>query len=109
MLSFSIGRRGCPTVNLGSTITTMLLARLLQGFSWRLPLTVSKIELNESDGDLFLAEPLHAKAQSRLAEKIPIHAEEFVAVLGQPRTVGGRERGIEKTRTEVELWMGVTF
>ncbi|XP_070031685.1 isoleucine N-monooxygenase 1-like [Nicotiana tomentosiformis] len=36
-LSFSIGRRGCPGVKLGSTITTMLLARLLQGFTWSLP------------------------------------------------------------------------
>ncbi|KAF7154631.1 hypothetical protein RHSIM_Rhsim01G0043600 [Rhododendron simsii] len=70
MLSFSIGRRGCPAVNLGSTITTMLMARLLQGFSWKLPPTVAKIELNESDGDLSLAEPLHAKAHPRLAETV---------------------------------------
>ncbi|KAF7120911.1 hypothetical protein RHSIM_Rhsim13G0059200 [Rhododendron simsii] len=65
MLSFSIGRRGCPGVTLGSTLTTMLMARLLQGFSWELPPTMSKIELKESAKDLFLAEPLHAKARPR--------------------------------------------
>ncbi|KAK1418307.1 hypothetical protein QVD17_27450 [Tagetes erecta] len=34
MLSFSTGKRGCPGVILGSTITTMLLARMIQGFAW---------------------------------------------------------------------------
>ncbi|KAH7866514.1 hypothetical protein Vadar_021325 [Vaccinium darrowii] len=70
MLSFSTGRRGCAGVNLGSTMTAMLMARLLQGFSWELPSTVSKIELNESAKDLFLAEPLHVKARPRLAETL---------------------------------------
>ncbi|KAH7866154.1 hypothetical protein Vadar_016351 [Vaccinium darrowii] len=70
MLSFSTGRRGCAGVNLGSTMTAMLMARLLQGFSWELPSTVSKIELNESAEDLFLAEPLHVKARPRLAETL---------------------------------------
>ncbi|KAH7838147.1 hypothetical protein Vadar_022559 [Vaccinium darrowii] len=70
IFSFSTGRRGCPGVNLGSTITVMLMARLLQGFSWELPPTVSKIELNESAEDLFLAEPLNAKALPRLAESV---------------------------------------
>ncbi|KAH7838712.1 hypothetical protein Vadar_030233 [Vaccinium darrowii] len=73
MLSFSTGRRGCPGVNLGSAMATMLMARLLQGFSWELPPTMSKIELNESAGDLSLAEPLHAKAQPRLAEVVYHH------------------------------------
>nr|XP_016487180.1 PREDICTED: uncharacterized protein LOC107807333 [Nicotiana tabacum] len=36
LLSFSIGRRGCPGMQLGSTITIMLIARLLQGFTWSL-------------------------------------------------------------------------
>ncbi|KAG5541745.1 hypothetical protein RHGRI_021540 [Rhododendron griersonianum] len=70
MLSFSIGRRGCPGVTLGSTMTTMLMARLLQGFSWEVPPTVSKIELKESAKDLFLAEPLLAKARPRLDETL---------------------------------------
>ncbi|KAH7845396.1 hypothetical protein Vadar_001497 [Vaccinium darrowii] len=68
ILSFSTGRRGCPGVNLGSTMATMLMARLLQGFSWELPPTMSKIDLNESAENLLLAEQLHAKAQPRLAE-----------------------------------------
>lgn len=33
LLSFSIGRRGCPAVKL----VQQLLARLLQGFTWALP------------------------------------------------------------------------
>ncbi|KAL0346649.1 UNVERIFIED_CONTAM: Isoleucine N-monooxygenase 1 [Sesamum calycinum] len=37
MISFSIGRRGCPAVLLGSTMATILLARLIQGFSWNPP------------------------------------------------------------------------
>ncbi|KAH7838367.1 hypothetical protein Vadar_025522 [Vaccinium darrowii] len=73
MLSFSTGRRGCSGVNLGSAMATMLMARLLQGFSWELPPTMLKIELNESAGDLSLAEPLHAKAQPRLAEVVYHH------------------------------------
>ncbi|GKG17202.1 valine N-monooxygenase 1-like protein [Tanacetum coccineum] len=36
MLSFSTGRRGCPGVLLGSTMSVMLLARLVQGFTWEL-------------------------------------------------------------------------
>ncbi|KAI7983994.1 Isoleucine N-monooxygenase 2 [Camellia lanceoleosa] len=66
MLSFSTGRRGCAGVTLGSTIATMLMARLLQGFSWKLPPTTSKIELKECANDLFLAKPLVALAEPRL-------------------------------------------
>ena len=33
ILSFSTGRRGCPGFVLGSTMTIILLARLIQGFS----------------------------------------------------------------------------
>ncbi|KAL8475520.1 hypothetical protein ACS0TY_028250 [Phlomoides rotata] len=35
MFSFSTGRRGCPGIVLGSTMTTILLAKLIQGFSWK--------------------------------------------------------------------------
>lgn len=45
MLSFSTGRRGCPGVVLGSTMTTMLLARLIQGFRWGPPLATNSIHL----------------------------------------------------------------
>ncbi|XP_052207725.1 tyrosine N-monooxygenase-like [Diospyros lotus] len=70
MLSFSIGRRGCAGVTLGSAITTMLMARLLQGFTWKLPPKVSKIELKESANTLFLAKPLLVLAEPRLAENL---------------------------------------
>ncbi|KAK3157481.1 hypothetical protein QOZ80_2AG0123080 [Eleusine coracana subsp. coracana] len=36
-VSFSTGRRGCPAVPLGSCVTMMLFARLLQGFTWTAP------------------------------------------------------------------------
>ncbi|KAG6400038.1 hypothetical protein SASPL_141526 [Salvia splendens] len=55
ILSFSTGRQGCPTLELGSTTTTMLLARLIQGFSWKQPLDTSTIDLAESKHDLSLA------------------------------------------------------
>ncbi|KAK2999063.1 hypothetical protein RJ639_023117 [Escallonia herrerae] len=70
MLSFSIGRRGCIGVNLGSTMTTMLLARLLQGFTWSMPPNVESIELIESVGDLFLATHSLALGRPRLAPSL---------------------------------------
>nr|XP_027083760.1 isoleucine N-monooxygenase 2-like [Coffea arabica] len=58
-LSFSIGRRGCPGVQLGSTMSIMLLARLLHSFTWEIPRGLSRIDLTES--------PLFAIAKPRLA------------------------------------------
>nr|GEZ59500.1 cytochrome P450 [Tanacetum cinerariifolium] len=66
MISFSTGKRGCPAVSLGSTITTMLLTRMIQGFSWGIPGNQSSIELAESNNDLSLAKPLVAVAKPRL-------------------------------------------
>ncbi|KAL0406406.1 UNVERIFIED_CONTAM: Valine N-monooxygenase 1 [Sesamum latifolium] len=67
MISFSTGRRGCPGVVLGSTMATILLARLIQGFSWtRPPSAPSNIDLVESEGDLLMAKPLIAYARPRL-------------------------------------------
>ena len=65
-ISFSTGRRGCPGTTLGTAMTIMLLARLLQGFSWSLPPNQNEIDLKESMDDLFLAKPLHAHAKPRL-------------------------------------------
>ncbi|XP_059648706.1 phenylalanine N-monooxygenase CYP79D16-like [Cornus florida] len=70
ILSFSTGRRGCPGITLGSTITTMLLARLLQGFTWSVPPNVSSIDLTESLDSLLLAKPLLALAKPRLKENL---------------------------------------
>ncbi|KAJ4954018.1 hypothetical protein NE237_030850 [Protea cynaroides] len=69
-ISFSTGRRGCMGAALGSIITFMLLARLLQGFSWEVPHGEPMIKLNESMTDLFLAKSLIAHAKPRL----PVHA-----------------------------------
>ncbi|KAM7501714.1 hypothetical protein LguiB_000618 [Lonicera macranthoides] len=70
LLSFSTGRRGCAGVQLGSTITTMLLARLLQGFTWSAPRTEQRIDLTESRDSLFKENPLLALARPRLAEHL---------------------------------------
>ncbi|XP_002464329.1 tyrosine N-monooxygenase-like [Sorghum bicolor] len=68
-VSFSAGRRGCPGVSLGSSVTMMLFARLLQGFTWTKPPGVRAIKLMESTTSLTLAEPLFLQAQPRL----PVH------------------------------------
>ncbi|XP_022746283.1 tyrosine N-monooxygenase-like [Durio zibethinus] len=65
-ISFSTGRRGCIGVALGTEMTAMLFARLIQGFKWNVPPNESKIDLSESEDDLFLAKPLHALAKPRL-------------------------------------------
>ncbi|KAJ4976575.1 hypothetical protein NE237_001681 [Protea cynaroides] len=77
-ISFSTGRRGCIGVELGSVMTSMLLARLLQGFSWEVPHGESMIKLNESRTDLFLAQPLIAHAKPRLPEHVyPAHKNNY--------------------------------
>ncbi|XP_062225176.1 tyrosine N-monooxygenase-like [Phragmites australis] len=66
-ISFSAGRRGCPAVSLGTSITMMLFARLLQGFTWSKPPCVDKIELQESATSLTLYKPLVLQAKPRLS------------------------------------------
>ncbi|XP_016469973.2 isoleucine N-monooxygenase 2 [Nicotiana tabacum] len=68
LLSFSIGRRGCPGVKLGSTITTMLLARLLQGFTWSLPPNFPGNDLTDNypESAFLCTMPFFAKAKPRL-------------------------------------------
>ncbi|XP_039168244.1 tyrosine N-monooxygenase [Eucalyptus grandis] len=63
LISFSTGRRGCIAIQLGTTMTVMLLARLIQGFNWSKPPSVSSINLIESMDDLSLAEPLILQAE----------------------------------------------
>ncbi|WRX11978.1 Cytochrome P450 - like 10 [Theobroma cacao] len=65
-ISFSTGRRGCMAVALGTAMTVMLLARLLQGFTWRVPPNEASIDLSEANDDLFMAKPLQALGQPRL-------------------------------------------
>ncbi|GLT76446.1 hypothetical protein SLA2020_481030 [Shorea laevis] len=69
-ISFTTGRRGCPGIMLGTSVTVMLFARLLQGFSWELPPNQSKIDLSEAGDSLFLAKPLVALAKPRLPENL---------------------------------------
>ncbi|WVY98534.1 hypothetical protein V8G54_030685 [Vigna mungo] len=69
-ISFSTGRRGCPGVSLGTTMTVMLFARLLHGFTWTAPSNVSKVNLCESNDGLNLAEPLMAVAKPRLQPQL---------------------------------------
>ncbi|XP_050378084.1 tryptophan N-monooxygenase CYP79A68-like [Argentina anserina] len=64
-ISFTTGRRSCPGGTLGTTITVMLLARLLQGFTWNMPPHVDKIDLTEAHS-LFKLRPLYAHAKPRL-------------------------------------------
>ncbi|KAJ4753441.1 Cytochrome P450 [Rhynchospora pubera] len=65
-ISFSAGRRGCIAQNLGTVMSVMLLARLLQGFSWSMPRGQSAIDLVESDKNLNLSKPLVLQAKPRL-------------------------------------------
>ncbi|KAF2598336.1 hypothetical protein F2Q68_00007096 [Brassica cretica] len=64
------GRRGCMGSNIGSAMTYMLLARLIQGFTWSSVSGEGKIDILESKSDLFMAKPLHAIATPRLAPRI---------------------------------------
>ncbi|PWA84265.1 hypothetical protein CTI12_AA156370 [Artemisia annua] len=70
MLSFSTGRRGCPGVLLGSTMSVMLLARLVQGFTWELPYSEPYVDLKENLHDLAKAKPLLALAKPRLPHNL---------------------------------------
>ncbi|XP_044318182.1 tyrosine N-monooxygenase-like [Triticum aestivum] len=66
-ISFSSGRRGCPGISLGTSMTMMLFARMLQGFTWTKPPGVKSISLQERNAGLTLAEPLVLQATPRLA------------------------------------------
>lgn len=66
LITFSTGRRGCPGLNLGTTMTIMLFARLLHGFTWSVPPNQTFIELFESYEGTTKAKPLVALAEPRL-------------------------------------------
>ena len=70
MLSFSTGRRGCAGVLFGSTMTIMLLASLIQGFNWELPLNELHVNLKENLHDLSKAKPLLAIAKPRMPHQL---------------------------------------
>ncbi|CAL1353455.1 unnamed protein product [Linum trigynum] len=64
-ISFSTGRRGCVGTVLGTCMATMLLARLLQCFTWTAP--SGGVDLAEAENELSLATPLLAFPEPRLA------------------------------------------
>ncbi|KAI3844148.1 hypothetical protein MKW92_032042 [Papaver armeniacum] len=68
-MSFGIGRRGCPGIQLGSLMSIMLLARLLQAFDWIPPDGQSMIDLSETADEHSMVKPLLAHAKPRL----PLH------------------------------------
>ncbi|CAJ1960599.1 unnamed protein product [Sphenostylis stenocarpa] len=71
-ISFSKGRRGCPGVMLGTTMTVMLFARFLHGFTWSAPPNVSTINLAESENGILLAQPL--EGAHSCAEQVALKA-----------------------------------
>uniref|UniRef100_A0ACD5YBT1 Uncharacterized protein n=1 Tax=Avena sativa TaxID=4498 RepID=A0ACD5YBT1_AVESA len=71
-ISFSSGRRGCPGILLGTSVTMMLFARMLQGFTWTKPPRAHSISLQEGISSLALVEPLVLHAKPRLATHLYI-------------------------------------
>ncbi|KAL9319503.1 hypothetical protein ACSQ67_011342 [Phaseolus vulgaris] len=69
-ISFSTGRRGCPAIMLGTTMTVILFARLLHSFTWTAPSNASRINLAESHHDILLAHPLLARPNPRLQPQL---------------------------------------
>ncbi|XP_061341840.1 isoleucine N-monooxygenase 2-like [Gastrolobium bilobum] len=65
-ITFSTGRRSCPGGTLGTTMTIMLFARLIHGFTWSAPPNVPSINLAESKDGTLLAESLVAVAKPKL-------------------------------------------
>ncbi|KFK37032.1 hypothetical protein AALP_AA4G203300 [Arabis alpina] len=63
---FSSGRRGCAGPKVGTSMTIMLLARLIQGFEWTIP-NGESVKLVTGDSNLLMAKPLFAYAKPRLA------------------------------------------
>ncbi|KAF4356791.1 hypothetical protein F8388_000594 [Cannabis sativa] len=55
-ISFTTGRRGCIRVELGTNMTVMLLGRLLQGFTWKIPHGMEKIDLSTEEGNSMFKE-----------------------------------------------------
>ncbi|XP_010517680.1 PREDICTED: dihomomethionine N-hydroxylase-like [Camelina sativa] len=70
LVTFGTGRRGCIGSKIGTSMTIMLLARLLQGFEWsHLPGT-SKVDLFPADPNSFTAKSLVASVKPRLAQRM---------------------------------------
>ncbi|XP_061349293.1 isoleucine N-monooxygenase 2-like [Gastrolobium bilobum] len=73
LVTFSIGRRSCPALMLGTSMTITLFARLLHCFTWSVPPNEDSIDLSESEGDTTKAKPLVAFAKPRLPAEVYDH------------------------------------
>ncbi|KAL0558845.1 hypothetical protein IC582_003427 [Cucumis melo] len=69
-ITFSRGRRGCVGSSLGTNITVMLFARLLQGFSWSLLPGITQIDFSKVDREGLLLNPLQLHAEPRLSRSM---------------------------------------
>ncbi|MED6217190.1 hypothetical protein PIB30_015308 [Stylosanthes scabra] len=70
LFTFGTGRRNCPAVTLGSTMTIMLLARLVHGFTWIPPPNEPIIDLSELERGTTKAKPLIALGKPRLPVEV---------------------------------------
>ncbi|KAK8717812.1 hypothetical protein V6N13_045066 [Hibiscus sabdariffa] len=70
LFTFGRGRRGCPGVVLGSCMTIMMFARLLQGFEWNILTHQETIDLSQGKGVPSLAKPLLVVAKPRLPPNV---------------------------------------
>ncbi|MED6127466.1 hypothetical protein PIB30_088374 [Stylosanthes scabra] len=70
LITFSMGRRACPGITLGSTMTIMLFARMLHGFNWSVSPNETTIDLSESEGGTIKGKPLVALATPRLPTEV---------------------------------------
>ncbi|XP_028768827.1 isoleucine N-monooxygenase 2-like [Neltuma alba] len=68
-ITFTTGKRGCPGMVLGTTLSVMLLARLIHGFTWSAP-PHQPVELVQSETDPFIAQPLVVVAKPRLPNEV---------------------------------------
>ncbi|KAL1370261.1 hypothetical protein AAHE18_01G047000 [Arachis hypogaea] len=70
LITFSTGRRSCPGVTLGSTMTIMLFARLVHGFTWIAPPNEPIIDLSELENNTTKAKPLVLLGKPRLPGEV---------------------------------------
>lgn len=70
LVTFSTGRRGCIGTKIETSMTIILLSRLLQGFEWSHIPGTSKVDLIPADRNLFMAKSQLASVKPRLAQRM---------------------------------------
>ncbi|QHO48505.1 Isoleucine N-monooxygenase [Arachis hypogaea] len=70
LFTFGTGRRSCPAITLGTTVTVMLFARLVHGFTWIAPPNELSINLSELENDTTKVKPLVALGKPRLPPEV---------------------------------------